>query len=180
MKLNMLIFTFLLVVLCGCSKETNQMKTKIAIKGMSCDGCVNRVQTAVLAVEGVVDATVSLKKEEVTVVYDQTKTDETTLAQKIARDAGKIAILKNGQEFLPEVGVNEVCKIKITQLTVNNETIYACSDAAKCMNEAKALHKKKIEDKWKKMVYEGKKIYFCSALCKVVFAKNPEQFFATN
>jgi len=179
MKLNMIICTFIIVIGWGCSQETNQVNTTLAVKGMTCGGCVNNVQTVVLAIDGVTEAIVNLKKEEVKVVYDRTKTDDVTLAKKIAAEAGKIAILNNGEEFLPEIGVNDVCSMKIMKIAVNSDMIYACSEETKCTNEAIALHKKKTEDKWKRTIYNGKMIYFCNATCKIVFEKNPEQFFAS-
>lgn len=46
-------------------------KTILAVKGMSCAHCVNKVETALQNQEGVVKAKVNLKKEIAKVKYDE-------------------------------------------------------------------------------------------------------------
>ena len=42
----------------------------LSVKGMTCQGCVRSVEKALRAVDGVQDVTVSLEKNQATVVFD--------------------------------------------------------------------------------------------------------------
>ncbi|MFD1674777.1 heavy-metal-associated domain-containing protein [Alicyclobacillus fodiniaquatilis] len=61
--------------------------TTIAVKGMTCAGCVNSVSKALNSVEGVQKVDVSLEKNAATVTFDDSKVQVENL--KIAiEDAG--------------------------------------------------------------------------------------------
>ncbi|MBD8007686.1 copper chaperone CopZ [Bacillus norwichensis] len=47
-------------------------KTTLKITGMSCAHCLNKIETALQGLQGVVKATVNLKKEIAKVNYDET------------------------------------------------------------------------------------------------------------
>ena len=53
--------------------------TTINIQGMTCQGCVNSVQTALTDREGVVDCSVSLSENLAVVTYDPGKVSEKDL-----------------------------------------------------------------------------------------------------
>lgn len=57
----------------GCGQQENSRTTEtrvFAIEGMSCEGCVNTITTALKAVPGVKSVEVSLKDKKATVVAD--------------------------------------------------------------------------------------------------------------
>lgn len=64
-------------------------KEIIAVKGMSCEHCENRVQKALLAIDGVAKCKASAKKGEVKISFDETKT---------TIDAIKAVITETGYE----------------------------------------------------------------------------------
>ena len=59
-------------------------KVKIGISGMSCKHCVMRVSKALKAIDGVVDADVSLEDKAAEVTFDESKTDKKALAEAVA------------------------------------------------------------------------------------------------
>lgn len=61
--------------------------TTIAIKGMTCSGCVNSVFKALNAVEGVKNVDVSLEENQATVTYDDGQVKAEVLKAAI-EDAG--------------------------------------------------------------------------------------------
>jgi len=68
-------------------------KTSITIKGMMCDGCVNKVTTALKNVDGVSTANVNLEKGLAVVEFDAQKTSLDKLETAIAAvgyDAGNV------------------------------------------------------------------------------------------
>ncbi|MDZ7370929.1 MAG: cation transporter [candidate division KSB1 bacterium] len=71
----------------GASAFAAEKKVEIAIDGMTCNNCVQKVQSALQKVEGVKSAEVSLEKRNAIVTYDDSKTNENTLKQAV-NDAG--------------------------------------------------------------------------------------------
>lgn len=61
--------------------------TTIAVKGMTCAGCVNSVSKALNSVEGVQKVDVSLEKNAATVTFDDSKVQVENLKTAI-EDAG--------------------------------------------------------------------------------------------
>ncbi len=59
----------------------------IEVRGMDCEGCVNRVTKALKSVKGVSDAEVSLEREYATVWFETERTDEAKI-RKAIRKAG--------------------------------------------------------------------------------------------
>lgn len=62
-------------------------KIEITVKGMSCSHCENRVNQALLAIDGVKSAKASAKKSLVAVKFDEAKILEETLKSAI-KEAG--------------------------------------------------------------------------------------------
>jgi copper chaperone len=70
----------------GCGQPNNPQATEkqeFAIEGMSCEGCVNTITTALKAIPGVTSAKVSLQDKKATVVADSvsSQTIEDTVAK---------------------------------------------------------------------------------------------------
>lgn len=59
----------------------------IAVKGMTCDGCVNSVARALKAVPGVRSADVSLEKQQAVVTFEDGKASRQDM-QRAVEDAG--------------------------------------------------------------------------------------------
>jgi copper chaperone len=57
----------------------------INVKGMSCMGCVNKVKTGLENTAGVESVEVSLEQKQVTVQYDETKTQPDQLKGAIKK-----------------------------------------------------------------------------------------------
>ncbi|HVW64446.1 MAG TPA: heavy metal-associated domain-containing protein [Nitrosospira sp.] len=57
----------------------------INVKGMSCMGCVNKVKTGLENTAGVKSAEVSLEQKQVTVQYDDTRTQPEQLRNAIKK-----------------------------------------------------------------------------------------------
>ena len=57
----------------------------INVKGMSCMGCVNKVKTGLENTAGVESVEVSLEQKQVTVQYDETKTQPDQLKDAIKK-----------------------------------------------------------------------------------------------
>ncbi|WP_394189435.1 heavy metal translocating P-type ATPase [Paenisporosarcina quisquiliarum] len=60
-----------------------EKKTDIAITGMTCAACANRIEKGLQRMEGVSDATVNFATEKASVSYNQEKTNVTSLQDKI-------------------------------------------------------------------------------------------------
>ncbi len=67
--------------------EVRTAETALTVQGMTCASCVSRVEDALNAVEGVLEATVNLATDRATVRYVPGATERTDLTQAI-RDAG--------------------------------------------------------------------------------------------
>ena len=74
------------------------MRTKIIrVGGMTCAACVGRVEGALQAVPGVQSAVANIGNNTATVTYDESMTDEATLADAIV-GAGYQVISENREE----------------------------------------------------------------------------------
>ena len=60
-----------------------EKKVEIKVDGMTCNGCVNKVKTSLEKTTGVKSAEVSLKSNSAVVLYDDSKTDESSLKKAI-------------------------------------------------------------------------------------------------
>lgn len=65
-------------------KEVAALKTiSMEVKGMTCEGCENTIESALTEIDGVVSAEASHTKAVAVVSYDSTKVTTQTLAQTI-------------------------------------------------------------------------------------------------
>lgn len=63
------------------TQATDSARTTLAIKGMTCGGCVASVKIQLKRTEGVSAYDVSLEKAQADVTYDPAKTDPKTIAE---------------------------------------------------------------------------------------------------
>lgn len=68
-----------------------EVKTEIAVKGMTCGSCAVAVKKALTQTKGVKSAEVSLEKNSATVVYDDTQVNEEQLREAINKTGFKAA-----------------------------------------------------------------------------------------
>lgn len=66
-------------------------KIVLGIEGMHCDGCVNRLTKVLKALDGVVDAKVSLENKSAEIEYDETELELDDIKQTVS-DAGFEAV----------------------------------------------------------------------------------------
>ncbi len=62
-------------------------KIVLGIEGMHCDGCVNRLTKVLKALDGVVDAKVSLENKSAEIEYDENELELDDIKQAVS-DAG--------------------------------------------------------------------------------------------
>lgn len=62
-------------------------KIVLGIEGMHCDGCVNRLTKVLKALDGVVDAKVSLENKSAEIEYDENELELDDIKQAVC-DAG--------------------------------------------------------------------------------------------
>ena len=66
-------------------------KIVLGIEGMHCDGCVNRLTKVLIALDGVVDAKVSLENKSAEIEYDENELELDDIKQAVS-DAGFEAV----------------------------------------------------------------------------------------
>ena len=66
-------------------------KIVLGIEGMHCDGCVNRLTKVLKALDGVVDAKVSLENKSTEIEYDENELELDDIKQAVS-DAGFEAV----------------------------------------------------------------------------------------
>ena len=90
-------FALLLVVVLALTlsvaafSENKVQKVNIKVEGMTCQGCVDKVKSALQKVEGVKEAEVSLKDNLALVTFDADKTNEKELRKAISSSGFKAA-----------------------------------------------------------------------------------------
>ena len=67
------------------ARAGDSAKTTLAIKGMTCGGCVAAVKVQLKRTEGVSAYDVSLEKAQADVTYDPGKTDPKTIAESVSK-----------------------------------------------------------------------------------------------
>src|SRR5258708_28152404 len=67
------------------ARAADSAKTILAIKGMTCGGCVAAVKVQLKRTEGVAAYDVSLEKAEADVTYDPAKTDPEKVAESVSK-----------------------------------------------------------------------------------------------
>ena len=74
-----LVFVFALTL----ASFAGEKKVEIKVDGMTCNACVNKVKASLEKTDGVKSAQVSLENNSAIVVYDDSKTDESSLKKAI-------------------------------------------------------------------------------------------------
>ena len=67
-------------------------KANISISGMSCMGCANRVERALIGKQGVMGARVNLAKAEATIEYDSSEVDMEGL-KEVINSTGYVSLI---------------------------------------------------------------------------------------
>ena len=67
------------------ARAADSAKTTLAIKGMTCGGCVAAVKVQLKRTEGVSAYDVSLERAEAEVTYDPTKTEPKKIAESVSK-----------------------------------------------------------------------------------------------
>jgi len=80
---NILSIALIFILAVSVVAVAGDKKVEIKVDGMTCDGCVNKVKTTLEKVDGVESAEVSLKDNLAVILYDDSKTDETSLKKAI-------------------------------------------------------------------------------------------------
>jgi len=91
MKKNWMLVTVLAIFVLSSLATADVAKSTIKVNGMTCMGCVQKIEKAVSKVDGVKSVDVDLKSGEAVVEYDANKTDVSKLEAAIAAvgyDAG--------------------------------------------------------------------------------------------
>ena len=73
---------------------SNQARAIIAVKGMTCSGCISQIKASLADLDGIGDVDVDLKNGQVTVTYDSTKLDDTSQIAAAITAAGYPSKLK--------------------------------------------------------------------------------------
>lgn len=79
-------------------------KARLAIKGMTCGGCVAAVKVQLNRTEGVVSYEVSLEKGEADVTYDPAKTDPKKIAESVSQTGFQATVKGDEKKDLTSVG----------------------------------------------------------------------------
>lgn len=73
-------------------------KTKLAVEGMTCGGCVAAVKVQLKKTDGVTAYEVSLEKAEADVSYDPAKTTPGKIAESVSKTGFKASVKSAGDE----------------------------------------------------------------------------------
>jgi len=85
MKKTLAVLAVAALGLVPMAQAAEAAKTTLAIKGMTCGGCVAAVKVQLKRTEGVSAYDVSLEKAEADVTYDPGKTDPLKIAESVSK-----------------------------------------------------------------------------------------------
>jgi copper chaperone len=74
------------------ARAADSAKTILAIKGMTCGGCVAAVKLQLKRTEGVAAYDVSLEKAEADVTYDPAKTDAKKITESVSKTGFEVSV----------------------------------------------------------------------------------------
>ncbi|MGH1366388.1 MAG: heavy-metal-associated domain-containing protein [Calditrichia bacterium] len=98
-NIMMLMIASFFLVSAGCSKSEDVSAKAVAevpsktqtiavgVEGMTCQGCASSIETAIAAVDGVVEQKVNLEANSASITFDPSRTDTEKLV-KVIGDAG--------------------------------------------------------------------------------------------
>jgi copper chaperone len=90
------VLTCLVACVFGCGQQDSppaKETREFAIEGMSCEGCVNTITSALKAVSGVKSVEVSLEDKKATVVADSSKVSSETIEDTVAKAGYKARLI---------------------------------------------------------------------------------------
>jgi copper chaperone CopZ len=90
------LFACLIACMLGCGQHGNPPATdtrEFAIEGMSCEGCVSTITTALKAMPGVKSVEVSLKDKKATVVADSSQVPSQAIEDTVAKAGYKAQLI---------------------------------------------------------------------------------------
>jgi copper chaperone CopZ len=82
----------------GSSALAEPAKTKLAIQGVTCGGCVATVKLQLKKTEGVTTYEVSLEKAEAEVTYDPARTDPKKIAESVSKTGFPASVKEEQKE----------------------------------------------------------------------------------
>jgi len=85
MKNALSVLAIAVLGLAPMARASDTANTTLAIKGMTCGGCVAAVKVQLKRTEGVTAYEVSLEKAETEVSYDPTKTEPKKIAESVSK-----------------------------------------------------------------------------------------------
>lgn len=94
MKKVLSLLTMATLGLAPVTPAGDSAKTTLAIKGMTCGGCVAAVKLQLKKTEGVSAYDVSLEKAEAVVTYDSTRTDPEKIAESVSNTGFAASVKK--------------------------------------------------------------------------------------
>ena len=80
---NLLSVAFIFMLALTVISFAGDKKAEFKVDGMTCNGCVGKVKTTLEKADGVKSAAVSLENSMAVVLYDDSKTDESSLKKTI-------------------------------------------------------------------------------------------------
>ena len=91
--------SFTLILVLSITAFAGEKKTvDINIEGMTCNGCVQKVESTLKKVEGVSETSVTLASHSATVTYDVEKTNEESLTKAVNSTGFKAVSVKEAKK----------------------------------------------------------------------------------
>jgi len=92
MKKTLAVLAVAALGLVPVARAGDSAKTTLAIKGMTCGGCVAAVKVQLKRTEGVSAYDVSLEKAQADVTYDPARTDPRKIAESVSKTGFKASV----------------------------------------------------------------------------------------
>lgn len=91
-------FAVLVLLIAVTAGAGDAPKTTLAIKGMTCGGCVAAVKLQLKKTEGVTAYQVSLEKGEAEVSYDPSRTEPKKIAESVSKTGFQASVQATGKQ----------------------------------------------------------------------------------
>jgi len=92
--MKLLSFSLIVLLMISVVAVAGEKKAEMKVDGMTCNGCVSKVKSSLEKVDGVKSVEVSLENSMAVVVFDDTKTNESTLKNAVNQSGYKAADVK--------------------------------------------------------------------------------------
>ena len=117
-------FAFILVLVFSITAFAGEKKTvDINIEGMTCNGCVQKVESTLKKVEGVSETSVKLASNSATVTYDVEKTNEEKLTKAVNSTGFKAVSVTEAKKKDGKVSKDGGCSSGCCSSTKKTKTI---------------------------------------------------------